>query len=276
MVLTRKRKNSPLTPDHSARLSFESNSPPDLSAAGHVRDSNVSPGHPQRAPQTTLARLYHQLKRCLRQAYPHRDPSRDSPGLPPPPAPSCSSISVPVASYDPSAETGFAEPGAKRVRLDTSSDRRLRLSESGATHSPSDATNAPLGQPSDPSSTSSTSPSPTPWDALTPAQQELVRVDCQKLIDEQRQLDPEMQSFFKKNVHIFFRALKLNYTHDASNAWSIVLEHDLWPVILDFRIKLRDYNKQCTPAVAELYYDLANHGTPLLYYFWDHLCLSFA
>lgn len=105
-----------------------------------------------------------------------------------------------------------------------------------------------------------------PWDALSSAQQEEVRSLCQDAVDRCRIVDPQMKDIRIRNPHPFLRALGLNYTSDADDAFRIVTEHaDMMPLIVSFKVAFENAHLEPTPAVAEQYYHLLHHSTSLLY-----------
>lgn len=288
----------------------EPSNPPDSSAVGRVHNTpNESPSNPQKAPPTKLDRLLHELTKSLLPNHPRLDPLHDRPGCAPQPARTSSAISAPLASYDPSVELCPPEPSAKRPRLNAPDDitvlspetmqsspstngplalqshsaESLNLHESTIARSRVDVPNMPLGHPPGPASTSSTmaarfaSPSTTPWDDLTMTEQEQVRTVCQEIVNRQRLIDPKMRDLLTRNGHPFFRALRLNYTRDADDAWTIVSDNaDMMPLVQAFRNEITYSKMQCTLAVAERYYQLINHGTAPQHFYKSHcLCTNF-
>lgn len=172
-----------------------------------------------------------------------------------------SNVLASVALEDsPSTEAYLPEPSVKRARL--SSSQSISVAACSSFPSSPHASPPPTGSV-DSVPVLRTSPTDTlTWHDLTPAEQEHFRVECQKILDRERQVDPEMGTFLRKNGHPFLRAVGINRTCNGDDAGDVIADYpDLLGVIAKFKGEvIRCSMQSITLAVAERYYHLVSHG----------------
>lgn len=104
----------------------------------------------------------------------------------------------------------------------------------------------------------STSPSVTPWEALSPSQKTQHETRCQELLTASESRDPDFRLQWA-NYHHFFSAWALHYTTNERHALQLLHSHpDLGKLTDAFRHELG--GSRSPPELARYFYQLIHHG----------------